>query len=117
MWQKIECSEVDLSNSTGKRLFWVDVIPLCINGATQIDIELHGEVFQADIEVADSIVTDLILGRYFIKIQHWTIESTLKKDVSYAVRLLPWNQGEINTGESSLFLQPVHRIKNYRWNW
>ena len=67
VWEKIRSPGAELTSATGKKLVGVQGTPLQLNGTTHINIELCSEKFSSDVIVADSLGTDIILGRDFLK--------------------------------------------------
>lgn len=80
MWDKAKASDEQLKETIGRKLVGVQGVPLQLRGSAQIDIELQGEKFAAETIVADSLTTDIILGRDFLRDHQCTINMSKGKD-------------------------------------
>lgn len=70
-WGKV-CTGGKLS-STKRKLVGIQGTPLQLHGESNLELTLGGHVFPTEVTVADSLTTDLILGRHFLKAQRCTI--------------------------------------------
>ena len=82
VWDKAKTSEAQLASPEQKtRLVGVQGSPLQLCGAAEVCLELGGETFPTKVIVANSLTTDVILGRDFLKAQQCTIELGETRDV------------------------------------
>ena len=81
VWEKMRSPGAELTSATGKKLVGVQGTPLRLNSITHIDIELCSEKFSSGVIVADSLATDIILGRDFLKTHKCNIEMTPVEDL------------------------------------
>ena len=74
LWEKSKLEGEQLTVPPGKRLVSVQGDPLQLKGSTQIEMSIGGVVFRTEAVVADSLTTDVILGRDFLKEKQCTIK-------------------------------------------
>ena len=67
--------------STKRKLMGVQGTPLQLHGVANIDLTLEGKVFPVEVTVAETLTTDLILVRDFMKAQQCTIQMGKTQDV------------------------------------
>ena len=67
--------------AAGVGLVGVQGSPLQLHGSAQVQLQLEGETFLGKMIVADSLMSDVILGRDFLKTHQCTVELSKNKDV------------------------------------
>ena len=80
-WDKAKGSSDHMQESVGKKLVGAQGIPLHLHGLVQVSIMVQGENFTTEAIVADSLTTDLILGRDFLRKNHCVMEMGKGGDV------------------------------------
>ena len=81
VWDKAKVRGARLETPVRTRLIGVQGIPLQLHGLAQVSIKIGDEMFVTKVIVADSLTTDVILGRDFLREQQCTIEMGGSKDV------------------------------------
>ena len=81
VWDKAKVRGPRLETPVRTRLIGVQGIPLQLHGLAQVSIKIGDEMFVTKVIVADSLTTDVILGRDFLREQQCTIEMGGSKDV------------------------------------
>ena len=82
VWDEIKMGGAQLEPVTaGTSLVGVQGSPLHLYGTTQQQLCFQGELFSVEMIVADSIMSDVILGRDFLKKYQCTIDLQKSRDV------------------------------------
>ena len=82
VWDLVNTDGAELE-PVGVGLVGVQGSPLQLHGSTQQQLCVQGDVFPVKMIVADSVMTDVILGRDFLKTHQCTVDLSEDKDVLY----------------------------------
>ena len=82
VWNRVRVDGAELEPvAAGVGLVGVQGSPLQLHGSAQVQLQLEGETFLGKMIVADSLMSDVILGRDFLKTHQCTVELSKNKDV------------------------------------
>ena len=82
VWNRVRADGAELEPvAAGVGLVGVQGSPLQHHGSAQVQLQLEGETFPVKVIVADSLMSDVILGRDFLKTHQCTVELSKNKDV------------------------------------
>ena len=81
VWNRARVDGAELEPVAGVGLVGVQGSPLQLHGSAQVQLQLEGETFLGKMIVADSLMSDVILGRDFLKTHQCTVELSKNRDV------------------------------------
>ena len=82
VWDRVNTAGAELDPvGTGVGLVGVQGSPLHLHGSTQQQLQLQGEIFPVKMIVADALMSDVILGRDFLKTHGCIVELSKNRDV------------------------------------